>query len=78
MDRVERKGTARKGGNPEFSQGSVLRRTLLNVWRTKFGTKGNQASVKYMVLKRQILSSANRETEIVIPEELDNLKNLNN
>lgn len=78
MDRVERKGTVRKAGNPQFSQGSVLGQTLFSVWRTEFGTKGSQASVKYMVLNREILFSASRETEIVIPEELGDLKNLNN
>lgn len=51
---------------------------MFNVWRTEFSTKGSQDSVKFTVLKRQILSSASRETEIVIAEELDDLKNLNN
>lgn len=78
-DWVERKGTDMKVGNPWISQGSVLGQTSSNVLKTDFGTKKQtdfSEGLSQLWVERQVLSSAAREIEIVVSEELDDLNYL--
>lgn len=53
---------------------------MFSVLRSGYGKKSRQTGALYSQLwvERQTISSAGREIEIVILEELDDLKNLNN